>query len=265
MTTKTDIVQAPEATIEGSAILNHKVGGIDLQAPIEAAVALGSEGVEALKGLHAILKDERDHSAMIDFTRAMAALHLALKPIHKNREATIVGRSGSQFKYRYADLANIEKALREAGAFGLGFSWYFDSHYHEAIGGMGDCILTHEAGHSRTSSFPIKEDKRENRAISAGQAERASTSYTDRVTLQRVFGITHLTEDDVDGMTGTSAVDAVTQEQALTLEARCREFSESKGETYESNRDRMLAWANANSLETFPAAKYDKALAGLAP
>ncbi len=234
--------------------------GIDLQKPIEAAVALGKDGVEVLERLQVILKDERDHRAELDFNAAMATLHRQLKPIHKNRVGKITTRAGGQFEYRYADLGSIESALRDAGAFDLGFSWYFDSDYQNGHG-MAVCVLSHEVGHIRRSHFPIEGDKRENRAISAGQAERASTSYADRATLQRAFGITHLTEDDTDGRAEmTVQRPTITADEALTLEARCVEVAEATGKETKVVINGMCKWAGAASLETFPADRYELAI-----
>ena len=230
--------------------------GIDLQKPIEAAVALGKDGVEVLERLQVILKDERDHRAKLDFYAARSALHRALKPIYKNRNAVV----NEGFKYRYADLAQIEKALHEAGAYDLGFSWFFDSEYVDGRG-MAVCILSHEAGHVERSHFPIETDKRANRAISAGQAERASTSYADRATLQRAFGISHLTEDDTDGRAEmTVQRPTITEDQALELEARCVEVAEASGKEPHFIVNQMCKWAGASSLDQFPSDRFTMAM-----
>lgn len=236
-------------------------GGIDLSKAIETAAGLGTEGVEVIERLQVIIKDERDHRAELDFNAAMTALHRNLKPIHKNQKGEITTRGGGKFTYRYADLAQIEKALRDADAFGLGFSWFFDSVYHEGDG-MAVCVLSHESGHVRRSHFPIEPDKRENRATSVSQGIRASTSYADRATLQRAFGITHLTEDDTDGRAEMPAQSApvVTAEQAMTLEARCQEVAEATGKDAATVIKGTLTWAGADSFETFPAHRYDAAI-----
>lgn len=232
---------------------------IDFQNAIDTAVTLGKDGVEVLERLQNILKMERDHAAEVAFNAAKNELFRRLRPIPKNRTATI--RDGFQIKY--ADLAQIERSLREAGAYDLGFSWYWDTETH-GDQSFSVCILKHEAGHVIKSRFPIERDTRENRAISGMQKERAATSYSDRTTLQRVFGITHLTEDTIDGEPPRAARgQTVSKDEALKLEATTRELCESAGKDFEEVFTRMLRWAGVDNVEDFPKAKLAQAYDGL--
>jgi len=233
-------------------------GGIDLTTAIETAAKLGKDGVEVLERLERMMiaKDERD--AHVEFNAAVADLHSRIGSIVKNRSANFKTKSGANVSYRYADLHQVATALRNAGAGDLGLSWSWDTEYMDPAQ-VVTCTLSHSAGHSRKASWraPIEQG---NPLTSAPQKAKIATTFGQRVTLIQVFGLTD-TEDDVDGQMPAKVIrPPITPEQALTLEARCREAAEAKGQKTAFVIDRMLKWAGADSLESFPADRYELAL-----
>lgn len=182
MTTETKALAAPAT--------------IDLSEAIQAAAALGKEGVESLKELHAMARAERDDAARAAFFRSMADLHARIGSIPKNRTASFATKAGGKVSYRYADLHAIASALRKhTGALGLAWRW---ETVNDDSGVTVTCTASHRDGHSVASAWraPIEGG---NPMTSAPQKVKIATTFAQRVTLIQVFGLTD-TEDDVDGV-----------------------------------------------------------------
>lgn len=170
-------------------------GGIDLSAAIQAAAALGKDGVEVMERLHKIAQEERASNARAAFNSAVADLHGRIGSIPKNRTASFLTKGGSKVTYRYADLHAIATALRKhTGALGLSWRW---STVSGDRGEVVTCHASHRDGHSESATWaaPIEGG---NPLTSDCQKAKIATTFAQRVTLIQVFGLTD-TEDDIDG------------------------------------------------------------------
>jgi len=195
-----------------------------LDPAIQAAVALGREGVEVLKELDAIEARRDARAARRSFNAAMAELHGRLGSIPKTHDANFTTKAGGRVQYWYADQHDIASALRKAGAAQLGFSWYWST--KEAEGQkIVTCTLDHADGHSRESSWaaPIEQG---NPMTSQSQKGKIATTFAERVTLKQVFGLTDC-ETDTDGQEPENGYEPrdmsgakITPEEAEKIRAR---------------------------------------------
>ena len=221
---------------------------IDLRPAVEAAVALGREGVETLERLEAMQARQDERSARRAFNKAIATLHRRVGSITKNRTANFKTKAGTSVSYRYADLHQIATTLR-AHTGPLGLSWRWNTEYGENAETV-TCTVAHEAGHSEASTWraPIEGG---NPMTSNAQKAKIATTFAQRVTLIQAFGLTDC-DDDVDGMEPDTRGPTITDEQERELEAL--------GESAAVNWDRVYQTYGITALAGLPAAKFGELL-----
>ncbi len=223
-------------------------GGIDLSAAITAAASLGKEGVEVLERLHAIAKEERASAARSSFFAAMAKFQRemphVLKTVEGGQKAT---RKGSRTVGYYAPLDSITAELNPIASRN-GLSYRFDRETRDGRDYIV-CIVHHEAGHSESSRFPVKDDTTTGR--NAIQAIASGESYAKRYALIAAFGITTADPDDDGNASGArGGGEVITAEQVANLGAMLDEAPEPAAE-----RTRLLGWLELGSLTEIPAAR----------
>lgn len=162
-----------------------------LQAAIQRGV--GSEDLERLMGLK---ERAEDRAAKMDFHAAMAACQGEIPIIGKTSTAGGRTKRGAEFKYQYADLAEIMAALREPmKRNGLAVNFLSKT---EDIGGKTfvteECVVSHVSGHSAvcgTATVPIDFDASMNVAQKFGSAK----AYARRYAVKDAFNIVEAGED----------------------------------------------------------------------
>lgn len=224
---------------------------------LELAIAKGDEGTQTLERIMDLLERNQANEARAQFNSAMAAFAAECPPIKKNKTANIVTKSGSRYSYSYATLDQIARTVSPIlSKLSLSYTWN-----SKQGDGQLTCTATirHAAGHSESSEFvcPIERSAQK----SGPQNVASSLTYARRQALVMALGLSD-TEDDIDGQEAGPEVkaNAVSEEQALQLEARCNEAAEHKGKDPGYVLDRMLKWASASSLETFPKSKFAGAM-----
>jgi hypothetical protein len=170
-------------------------------APLAAPVALDAAAlltkavehqlpVESMARLLEMRADLQAELAAGAFAAALAQFQADLPPIEKRQTATIASAKG-RFQYRYADLADIQRAIGPKLA-SCGLSITFDTEDHndrlDVI-----CTVHHIAGHSQSSRFPVPVD-REAR-MNAAQQVGAALTYGRRYALTAALGIVTADED----------------------------------------------------------------------
>ena len=112
--------------------------------------------------------------------------------------------------------------------------------------------LVHSNGHEEKTSLPLPFDASGSK--NAVQAIGSSQTYGQRYTAQAILGLSLGDDTDDDGAAG-GASNTVTPEQYIAL----RNLVEETG----SREDVFLKYFGAQSLETFPAKKFEAAKAQL--
>lgn len=150
--------------------------------------------VEQLKEVFAMYERASDRVAQQAFAAATAAFQRECPPIKKNSTASIVTKSGSSFKYTFAELDDIARTVNPILARnGLSYTW-------DATVKGGDltcvCTVRHVDGFSQTSSITVPTDTAS--AMSSQQKVGAALTFARRLSLCSALGLT-ATDDDIDG------------------------------------------------------------------
>ena len=213
-----------------------------------ALLAKGIESglsVEALGELLSMRRELQAESAAGAFAVALAQFQAALPPITKSQTAKIASAKGS-FAYRYADLADIMRAIGPRLA-SCGLAVTFDA------ADRGDvldviCRIHHVQGHSSEARFPVPIDR--TTRMNGAQQVGSALTYGRRYALTAALGIVTADDDD-DGHAITAApvpqpaptgapqpgrqTEApITSDQHRLLEARITQLG--------LERDRVKAW-----------------------
>lgn len=238
-----------------SAITPAQPETLDLRPAIEAAAALGKDGVEVLERLHAIQKEEREATAKAAFVAAMNELRAELPRIIKKRDGQHgVRRDGSKMRGRYAPLDDITEVVDPYCA-KHGFIYEFG---REIVPGRDTdyvtCVVTHEGGHERTSRYPAPAGPT-NKGTNALQAIAVGETYARRYAFCAAFGIT-TADEDLDGADdGGAKADPITDEQFAVL-------SEMVDEMAAEDVQKLMRWLEASwkvtSIADLPSSAFDK-------
>jgi hypothetical protein len=214
----------------------------------ERALDRGAEGAGALETLYKLYDSERDRSARLAFSRALARFQSQVPPVPRSSKAKITTNGGGYYEYTYADFEQVVETiapfLRDNG---LSFS--FDS---EADGnGTLRCIckLRHVEGHSESSSFALPTATKS--AMSAQQAVGAALTFAKRQALIAVLGLA-LCDVDPDGAADPTTI---TESQAADLKALIDEAG--------ANLKKVLQFAGVESVEQIRASDHRRVVAAV--
>lgn len=183
---------------------------------------------------------------------ALAVAQSQFKPIRKNREVQIQMKSGGKFKFRYADIDEINNATREAlSSNGLSLIQPVKSE----AGGVHwiETTLTHSSGATIESRMEVKSP-----AVYADPKEfGAAVTYLRRYALSALLGIA--ADDDLDedgrptGSGGTDPSDAEKARISTLTEDLCKRVGATKTE-----EDALAFWrSESKKLSEYPNA-YDE-------
>lgn len=167
---------------------------------------------EALERYFALYEKDRDYRSMQEFNGAMAEFQATCPPVRKTSTADIVTKSGSRYKYEYAELDEIARTVRpHLQRHGLSYSW--DSSEKE---GQLVCVCTvrHANGHFITATFRCPYDSAAN--MSGAQKSAAALTYARRQSLIQALGLTTC-DPDIDGEDNNP--EKITDHEAANLSA----------------------------------------------
>lgn len=224
---------------------------IDLGPAMQAAAALGREGVEVLERLHAIQQGMAVAQAKRLFLEAFALARAEFPKIEKRSQGPHTTRVGTKTKGNYAPLDEIAAAV-DPVLYRHGFTYTWD---RETADGKEWCvfILRHAAGHETRSRFPAMVD--EGRGRTALQSVASGESYAKRYSMIAGLGITTADPDDDGANAGKTPGPPITPEQAANLRAVLSEIKASE--------QRFCSYYEIERLEDLPAARWQDALAAI--
>ena len=196
------------------------------------------------------LKERHDkEEARKAFTAALSAFKAEDLLIKKDRTVSFENQDKSITSYNHASLGNIVGiAAPKMSLHGLSHRWKTE---------QGDarvkvtCILTHEAGHSESTTLEASPDSSGKKN---GIQQVASTiTYLERYTFLAITGLA-VEEQDDDGQNAAPPVETITEEQALALHAKITENG--------LDMSLFMRWftkaLKVESLDLLPAAHYEK-------
>ncbi len=167
-----------------------KLPPFDLNALFTLAINQGS--AETVERMMAIRRELNAEAAKQAFTDALAAFQKACPIIAKNKPVNNSQDKGGGTRYYFAPLDYIITQVRDLIT-EHGFSYRFDSKTTGQIIEV-KCIVTHNAGHSESSSFQSTTDKPPGANQQQGFA--SGLSYAKRYAFCLAFGIQTGDEDD---------------------------------------------------------------------
>jgi len=196
------------------------------------------------------LKERHDREeARKAFTAALSAFKAEGVIIKKDKKVSYETTNNDTVGYMHASLGNIVKQSVPAMAkHGLSSRWQTE---------QGDarvkvtCILTHEAGHSESTTLEASPD---NSGKKNGIQQVASTiTYLERYTFLAITGLAVEDQDD-DGRNSEPPVETITEEQALALHAKITENG--------LDMALFMRWftkaVKVESIDVLPAAYFEK-------
>lgn len=149
--------------------------------------------------------------------------------------------------YKYAPLGDIveqiKPALKECG-----LTYRFEQSEESGLIKIS-CVINHVDGHSETTSMSGEDDNTGSK--NSIQAKGSTVTYLQRYTLIGALGIA-TADEDIDARLPQKAVEAITEEQAVNIQAAL----ESKGYPV----DEFLNKAKVDSIDNIAASRYESAM-----
>jgi len=146
------------------------------------------------------------------YVKAMADWRSNAPEIVKDKHVKFQTSKGTT-EYKHASLGNVTKSISNSmGPFGLSPHWTTEQPDGKI---KVTCIITHEGGHSESTSLTAGSDQTGNK--NDIQAVGSTISYLERYTLLALTGLA--TEDmDDDGKGAGGVEDPITEDQAADIE-----------------------------------------------
>lgn len=248
MTNLTTRDPSPKAEAPGDNLPARRMD-IDTDALSRKALEMGAEGVEALKGILALAKEERDYRARCAYDDAMVEVQSEMPRVYKDGENT-------DNRSRFAKLEGVDRNIRPIYT-RHGFRITFGTEPMNDPPGwiMHVATVTHSGGHVEhvRAPFPI-----DNKGPKGGPTKTemhgvgSALTYAQRRLTCMAFGVVVTGEDNdavvtVDGVTA----EYVTDDQAAELRHLI--------ELTETDEQRILTYGRCESLAEFPARRFEEA------
>lgn len=221
--------------------------------PRQMAYQLIARGADlsVVKEFIAMNRELADEEARKAFIAARAAAKAEIPIIAKNKHVGFESKKAgaSSTDYWHEDLAEIVATIDPILS-KHGLSYEFVPQQSGSSLTI-TCILSHEAGHSR--SYPMTGPNDQSGNKNAIQAAGSTATYLSRYTLKMALGLAASKDDD-----GSSAeaptVDVISEQQVIDI----RDLIEATAEPgkVKAFTAEFLKWAKADSLADIPAAKY---------
>jgi len=205
----------------------------------------GNADIEKLEKLMDLQERWQASEARKAFNAAMSGFQADAPDLQKTGLVDFKTSAG-RTTYTHVKLPHIAKAIAETlRANGLSYRYTISDNEK---GLSVDCIVSHISGHSEHTSMSAPTDASGSK--NAIQSRGSTVTYLQRYTLLAALGLV-TADDDNDGRGNT---EVVTKEQADMLEAGVKESG--------TDLTSLLGWGGCESLATFPADKFEQAMAG---
>lgn len=215
----------------------------EMQQMMQLAIRQGTDGVEALRALVELKREQEDREAAREFAAALARFHrIAPKTIRKDR----TGAHGARYATLDQIMQTIMPALLEAG---LSVSYDTES---QADAIAVQCIIRHVGGHSERTLFTCPREAPGKR-MNVAQAEGSALMYARRYALSAALNLVTGDRDDDGHAAGSAPTVLVTAEQAADLRALATEIGIDQAEFFAAASGYI-----GSLIDTFAAVPADK-------
>jgi len=206
-------------------------------------------GVEQLKTLFELQERFEANAARKEYVTAMCNFQQDCPTIlqsGRNRNLTTEGVRNSGC---YTDL-RIDILPVVGRLCGLhGFIFRFDSTTKDGLT-IVTCTVTHESGHSESSSFTGQIDARDNKRVSATQKMGATLTYAQRQAIIMVFGL-RVGDPDEDGLGEANNEPLIKSDLIVGLEKEIERVG--------IDMPKLLKFFRVENLEQITSAQYKEA------
>jgi hypothetical protein len=240
--------------------------------PVDAGALLAQGiqsglSVDALERLLTMRRELQTEQARASFFGALSRFQAQIPAIPKNQIAKVTSQKGN-YSYRYADLADIQRAIAPALA-DCGLSVSFDTTLDQG-GYVIFAKVHHVGGHTEATTFRVPIDSRS--GMNSAQAAGSALTYGRRYALTAALGIV-TAEDDDDGHAITAApvpppaptgAPQPGRHAAAPISAAQHKLLEARITAMGLDRDRLKNWLarawHVQHLAEIPADKYAELL-----
>jgi hypothetical protein len=202
-----------------------------------------------MRELMQLQRDWEANNARKAYVSAMAKFKAEPLTIVKDKHVSFATSKGKT-EYDHATIGNVVEAIgARLAACGFSFRWQTD----QLEGGRISvtCIITHELGHSESTTLKAGAD--DSGGKNNIQSIASTVTYLQRYTLLAATGMATRDQEDDDG--ATAEVEYITEKQEVTL----REWIEAVGADF----DKFLKYMKVERLAQIPAKHYEKAASAL--
>lgn len=149
-------------------------------------------GADTLERVMAVRRELRAERAQESFESALSDFQAACPVIVKEKG---VKTNAGAVAYKYAPIERVEEVIRPVEK-EFGFNHTFDTDTASALGWViAKCIVTHRAGHSRTSTVKLPLGTKTN-IMSDTQQFAAALTFANRRALVNAYGLVLVGEDN---------------------------------------------------------------------
>ena len=181
------------------------------------------------------------------YMKAMAAFKANPPEIEKDQHVRFKTQKGVT-EYNHATLANVTNKISASLAeHGLSAAWKTDQ---SEKGITVACVITHQAGHSESTSLTAGPDTTGGK--NAIQAVASTVSYLERYT---ILALTGLATKDLDDDGQSTEIEYISEDQKANIESLITET--------DSDKAKFLKFMKIESLDVMPAKAYKTAIASL--
>ena len=221
--------------------------------PIQMAYQLLNAGHDL-----AAVKEMIEFGKTLEADAAEKAFNEAMAAAQRDMSVVATNMNNTQTKSRYADYAQLDKALRP-----IYTKHGFALSFNDGEGAPQDwvrivCHVTN-SGHTRTYHKDMPADGKGAKGgdvMTKTHAVGAAQSYAMRYLLRMIFNVA-VGEADTDG---NMPVETITDEQADDLQAIIEDIG---GAEHKKLKAEFLEWAKVSSLSQIPAKHFRKAVSVL--
>lgn len=217
------------------------------------ALAIQSGNIETVERMMQLQERHDANEARKAYHRAMSQFKAEKIVIGKDKLVDFSTSKG-RTTYRHATLFNVVEAVTPAlSRYGLSATW----RTQQEEGGRVSvtCTITHELGHSESTSLSARPDDSGNK--NSIQQVGSTVSYLQRYTVLAITGLA-TTEQQDDDARGAGAKPVTLDQGALLLE-----LYEALPEDRQAAFCSWLEKSHSGSLDTLPETKFESVLAML--
>jgi hypothetical protein len=206
-------------------------------------------GIEGIKELIKLRREEQSHDAERQLNSAMAAAKAEFQPIVKTHLVEY-GEGVKKTSYKHEDLGDIAAFVDPIlAAHGLFYRFRATSNLNEPI--SVTCILSHRLGHSEETTLRAGADNSGGK--NSIQSMASTVTYLQRYTLRLALGIATARGDDDGRAAGAApAPDVVSAEQHEKLKSLIVDT--------DSDIQRFCRYFKIDDVAALPARRFDEAV-----